>query len=110
MKKPKASVLAVSLVVMGVMILIALGISFSSLQSRKSSIGSSKSNVAFQNADSGVEVVMQRIKENASGDISDIDPDCNGIIEVSGKYRVELKDSSDPPAVVTGCARPVSDI
>ncbi|HEX7586519.1 MAG TPA: hypothetical protein VF390_02715, partial [Patescibacteria group bacterium] len=91
---------AVSLIVTGVMIIIALGIASSSIQSRKASIGSSQSNLAFQNADSGVEVVMQKIKSAST--ITDIDPvsdldGCNGIVNSSGKYKVELKKTDGTP-------------
>ena len=110
----KASILAVSLIIMGVMIVISLGIATSAIQSRKSSIGSSKSSVAFQNADSGVEIVMQKIKDNAdpADTISDVDPlsdsdGCNGIVNSANKYRVELR-KADGTAIV--CSDLVSDI
>jgi len=94
----KASILAVSLIIMGVMFVISLGIASSALQSRKASIGSSKSSVAFQNADSGVEIIMQRIKDNSSdSNLNNIDNDgtCDGIYtSPDGKYRAELKDAS----------------
>lgn len=97
-KTPKASILVVSLLITGMMIVIALGIASSALQSRKASIGSSQSNVAFQNADSGVEIIMQRIKDNVDDtDLRHIDSDgtCDGIYtSPDGKYMTELRDSS----------------
>lgn len=64
----KASVLAATLVVLGIVIATSLSVSLVSVKERQSSISSSKSNVAYQAADSGIEVFMQ--KKKSATDVS----------------------------------------
>jgi hypothetical protein len=60
-RKYKASVLAVSLIVMGIILASAISISTAALRERKGSIGEGKSSQAFQAADAGIEVVMNNL-------------------------------------------------
>lgn len=60
----KGSALVVTIMILGVIMVTALAISFASLQDRKASISSSRSNIAYQNAESGVEKVLQMIKDS----------------------------------------------
>ena len=104
-KNPKASTLMTALIVLGMILAIAIGVSTVSVQERRSSIGSNQSITAYQNADTGVERVLNElIKVRPSGNVNQISisgTSCNsstGLIEDSaGKFRVELQDSSDPP-------------
>ena len=107
-KNPKASTLMTALIVLGMILAIAIGVSTVSVQERRSSIGSNQSITAYQNADTGVERVLNEIiKVRPSGNVNQISisgthcdsgPSGTGIIEDDGgKFRVELKDSSVPP-------------
>ncbi len=92
LKTKKASVLAVTLIILGVMLVTALSMSIVSIMERKASMSSNKSNLAYSRADNGVEITLQDIKNNDGGMISAIDTDCDGIIEPNdGTYRIELK-------------------
>ena len=104
MKNRKASVLATSLIILGMILAIAIGISTVSIQERKSSSGSNRSGMAYQNADTGIEQVMNQIIKRLvpTDDVGKIvlnilETSCNsdGLIEVTGKFKVELKDSSE---------------
>jgi len=110
MKNKKASVLVVSLIILGVILLIAVSISAVSVQQRKASISSSSSNRAYQVAESGVEDVLQRIKNNPGGLVSAIDNDgnCNGTIDlIAAKgYKVELRSAG----AIVGCGAQISTI
>lgn len=75
-KKNQGSVLAVSLIILGMILTIALSVALASIRERKASMTSSKSDVAYQNAESGVEkameVILQDLRdgdENAAGEI-----------------------------------------
>ena len=61
--KKTGSALVVTLVVLGVIMVTALAISFAAIQGRKASMGSSRTTIAYQNAESGVERAMQMIKD-----------------------------------------------
>lgn len=63
--KFKASVLAATLIMLGIVLATSLSVSLVSVKERQSSISSSKSNVAYQAADSGIEIFMQK-KKNAA--------------------------------------------
>lgn len=109
-QKSKASVLVVSLIILGVILLIAISISSVSVQERKASMSSSHSSQAYQVAESGVEDVLERIKDN-SGDanLNNIDNDgtCNGTFNSPNGYKVELKDSN---GAILPCNSPVSAV
>lgn len=96
----RGSILAVSLIILGIMLISALSFSLVTIQERKASIGENTSNQAFQTASTGVEIVLQSIRNNIGGKLSDIDIDCNGTISADG-YSVQLQDDAGNP--VTGC-------
>lgn len=66
MKKIKGSVLVVTLIVLGIILVTALSVSLTSLKQRTASMGESKTGVAFQNAQSGIEIVMDGLLRNQS--------------------------------------------
>lgn len=122
-RKYKASVLAVTLIVMGIVLATALTISAVSVRERKGSIGEGKSSQAYQIADMGVEHILKiLIAENeATPDkkISDIVFDgcasCNGglIVCSDDNYEVQLKkeDPTDPDKTTEAeCNDSVSEI
>lgn len=109
--KSKASVLIVTLMIMGIIVTIALSISLVSLKEKRTSLGSARSTSAYQVADSGIEKVMQLIKDNyAAGTVATIDTDgtCDGIYNSTQGYQVELKDSAGN--IISDCASAVSSI
>lgn len=61
-KKTKASVLVVSLIVMSIVLLASMSIAFVATQERRASIGASKTGVVFQSADQVVEQTMKEIQ------------------------------------------------
>ena len=96
-KNQKGSVLGTTLIILSIFLAVSLSAVFVANQERRASIGASKSSIAFQAADSGIEAVMQRIVNNRSGTIANIDNtdgQCDGVVNSSGKYKVEFKDSS----------------
>ncbi|HPN96244.1 MAG TPA: pilus assembly PilX N-terminal domain-containing protein [Candidatus Moranbacteria bacterium] len=88
-KNYKASALAVSLIILSVVLFIALSISLVSLKERKASVGSSKSGIAFQNADSGLEVVLNKIMND--NDIENVGDLCDSGILKGDNYQAEIK-------------------
>jgi uncharacterized protein YegP (UPF0339 family) len=95
-KNKQASALVVSMIILGLILSIALSVSLVSILENKASTGSSKSNLAYSRADTGVEAVLQAISANIGGTINAIDGNCDGIIAAAdGKYEIELKDGDD---------------
>jgi hypothetical protein len=70
-RQRRASVLVVSLIILGVILVSALTFSLATLQQRKASIGSSHSDQAYQNAESGVEAAMSAVL-NTSGTVGNL--------------------------------------
>jgi uncharacterized protein (UPF0333 family) len=68
-KKSKASVLIFALIVLFIGIVAAIGAVSSSLISQKSSINTASSTQSFQVADSGAEIILNKIKNASDGDI-----------------------------------------
>ncbi len=69
-KKFQGSILAVSLIIMGIVLAAALSIATVSVQERKSSIGANSSDVVYQYSDSAVEAILRDIYsayENPAG-------------------------------------------
>jgi hypothetical protein len=66
-QKNKASVLVISMLILGAVITIALSLTLVALKERKTSISSSRSQVAYQMADEGVETVMNALLKVNSG-------------------------------------------
>ena len=100
--KYKGSSLVVSSVILIMILTIAISMGVVSLKERRASIGESKTNLAIQNAQSGVEAVLEEIKSLGSGALaSQIRPagtSCSGgkIKKTSSpSYEVELLDSDD---------------
>jgi hypothetical protein len=92
-KKPKASILVVTMMIMGIILISALSISLVSIQERKASLGSNKSSQAYQIADTGIENVMNAIITTRANSIktgADIGSCSDGKITGAG-YVVELK-------------------
>lgn len=111
-KKDKASVLAVTMIILGLVLSIALSASLVSILGNKASVSSNKSNLAYSRADSGIEDVLLRIK-NADPDIDtvaniDTDGNCDGIVNGTN-FKVELKDEAGI-LVSSDCSTKVSEI
>ena len=97
MAKHKASILAASLIILGMTLAVALMISLLALRERSGTLGLGNSTSAFQNANTGVEVVMKALENNSlTGSITGCqstdpdDPDKGKIVGTT--YKVELKD------------------
>lgn len=113
----KGSVLAYSLIILSVMLLIAISLSAVTLTQTKSSLTGQNSSQAFQTADSGVQVVLKKIKKaQPTANVNSIGCSGAGIITGSlsaGTYEVQLYeyDSSSGADVPMGdCSASVGDI
>ncbi|MDP1884791.1 MAG: hypothetical protein Q8L10_05540 [Candidatus Moranbacteria bacterium] len=97
-KKFKASILVVTMMIMGIILVSALSISLVSIQERKASMGANKSNQAYQIADTGIEMVMDDIINGDNDRVSDLTGcrPADGLIhnDATG-YTVELKDADE---------------
>jgi hypothetical protein len=71
-KTNKASILAVTMIILGIMLITAMSVSIVSIKERKASMGEAKSGQAFQNSQSGVELVMQAINKCGISDVTGI--------------------------------------
>jgi len=89
-KKHKASVLIMSMIVLSMILITTLTITLATLRGKKISIGSSKSTIAYQNAETGVERVMERL---ASGEYSTLGEFCDesSALLSGANYEAELK-------------------
>jgi hypothetical protein len=106
-KKHKASILAVTLIILGIVLASALSVSLVAVKQRQASLGSGKSNLAFQNADTGVEKVMEDIMKNSDKTVGDLNGFSGGKIMGDG-YKVELKDKDGN--IITNSSTKISDI
>ncbi len=99
----QASALVVTLIILGIVMVISLGIASSSVKERKSSLGSGRTVLSYQSADSGIERTLALIMDSDNNQIIDIDDDCDGILFnlVSVDYIVYLYDSGDD--IIIGC-------
>jgi len=104
-KNFKASALAVTLIILGIIIASALSVSFVALKERRGSIGASKSSSAYQMAETGIEQALYEVLKQTPppADTSKLsncqnNPDLPmyGYIVFDnppmGSYKVELKD------------------
>lgn len=81
-KNPKGMALVMALLVLIVISITALSIASVSLKERTASIGESQSSIAFQNAQSGMEKVMNEIKLMSSNDVDSLTCKSDDIYEV----------------------------
>jgi hypothetical protein len=95
MKKHKASILAVTMITLSIILVMALSVSLVAIKQRNASLGSGKSNTAFQNADTGIETVMNDIIKHSAYTVNQLTEGgtCTGerIVNSSSGYTVELK-------------------
>jgi len=107
----RGSILAVSLIILGLMLVSALSFALVSIQERKASTGANKSNQALQTANTGVEKVMQDILKSGHTKVSEL-LNCNsttGLIE-NGGYAVELKKSDNTKIICNDLNANIADI
>ena len=92
-KNPQGSVLVFSLMIMMIMLTVSLGIAAVSLIDQKATLSTSKSQVAFQSADSGFEEVLKKIKKDGYSTVEKLTniglggmtcDDSSGVAVVSG--------------------------
>jgi hypothetical protein len=109
LKKFQASILAVTMIILGIMIITALSVSMVSIKERKVSMGEAKSGQAFQNAQSGVELVMKEITKGGYSTIGDI---CATTAYTdTTSYKVVLKKADDSEInCTTNASDPISEI
>ena len=93
-KKFKASVLIITMIILGIMLVSSLSISLVSTRERKVAIGDFQSGQAFQNAQSGVELVVQDIKSGKTfaSQLSNCNSGTKLIEDTAISYTVELQD------------------
>jgi|GEM_PF-6565559 len=118
-EKNKASVLIVTIIILGLILLSVLSMTLVSFRERKASMGDVRSQQAFQNAEAGVESVLRaiisntdpakKISELTNFDCSQIAGIDNAILQETGptanlSYIAELKkfgyDSANPSTYV----------
>lgn len=117
-KKYPASILVVTIMILGIVLVTALSIATVSVKERNAAIGSSHSNKAYQNADSGIEIVMDKLVKNQDRAISDLVggstglscgiADTHAVITGSTGYAVELKKADE--SLPTNCTTLASEI
>lgn len=114
-KKTKASVLVFALIILFIGIAAAIGIASSTMISQKNSINTASSTQSFQVADSGAEIVLNKIKNASDGDtLGSLGLSCSsgvisGNIGTGKEYKVTAFkiDESNP---ITDCSASLSDI
>jgi len=102
-QEKKGSVLAFSLIIMFVLMIIAAGVATVSVKERKMSSDTGKSTVAFQVADGGAEMALEKIKDGwttvdelsdpAKGGMTCVDGVISGSLS-NGEYELTFEDSS----------------
>lgn len=79
-EKNKASVLIVTIIILGLILVSVLSMTLVSFRNRKASMGDVRSQQAFQNAEAGVESVLRAIIKNPTKKISELtDFNCSSI-------------------------------
>lgn len=96
----RGSVLIFSLVILSFMLISALSIAAVSVSEKKSSFSTEKSSRSFQVADSGVEIILQKIYKGGfdSSPLSALGSCSNGEISAtlnSSTYKISFYDNSD---------------
>lgn len=100
-RKFKGSVLVVSLLVLGIVLIVALSVGMVTLSERKISIGETNSNAAFQNAQTGIENLMTAINDKNNSKISQLTGSSwscvGGYLQDNSdsSYKMELSDETD---------------
>lgn len=111
-KKPKASVLVVTLIILGIITVTALSISLNSIRERKASIGSGRSGAAYQAAETGVENVLNKLLKNQDEAVGDLGLNCSRVgihaVLTGSSYTVELKKENEEES--TNCSTKASEI
>lgn len=116
-KKYQASVLVVTIMILGIVLATALSIAAVSNKERSAAIGSSQSNKAYQNADSGVESVLYALLNHPTDTVAiatglSCTTNSKNHAVVTGAtgtgYTVELKKANDIDS--TDCGTTASDI
>ncbi len=100
--KYKASALIITMIILGIMLITALSASIVSIREKKASMGENISGQAFQDAQSGVELVMRNILTGGLTTVSQLSncekntssPNYGFIVDTSVPYIVELEDVS----------------
>jgi hypothetical protein len=90
--KHKASILAVTLITLSIILVTALAVSLAAIKQRNASLGSGKSNLAFQNADTGVEEAMNEITGGTSATVGDV---CGNLPGTYTGYTVKFFDKDN---------------
>lgn len=96
-KHKKCSALVVTILVLGVILTVAISIMAVSLKERRSSLGSSRSLISYEAADSGVEEVLNDLLKGGYSNLTNI-PNCSAsshsIESSTFNYIVELRDNT----------------
>ncbi|HPN96243.1 MAG TPA: hypothetical protein PLK35_00590 [Candidatus Moranbacteria bacterium] len=103
MKKHKASILVVSLIILGAILVIALSISLVSIKERKASIGGGRTNLAYQAAETGVETVLNYLTSNSYelvNKLPNCDTETGKIFDPSTDKRYEVVLKNDDGDIV----------
>lgn len=106
----KASILAFTLIMLSILLLAGLSLMGSVAVDQRASIDSRKSVQALQSAESGSDIMVSKIRNNASGAISDLGSCSDGVIEgisSQGTYTVSFLDEDENPLA---CGSLVEDI
>jgi hypothetical protein len=106
----KGSVLVFSLVILSFLLVAALSVAVVSVTERRGSLATDRSNRSFQVADSGAEIVLQKIYKGNATDISALAIAAGGVCSggvisgsiSSGDYKISLYDDSG--VQLTNCA------
>lgn len=117
-KTKPASALIFTLIILFIGVVCAIGIASTTLIARKMSTTSGKSVASFQVADSGAEIVLQKMKDTLDSDsnakITDMGLSCNngtvsGNISSGKEYKITFLDENGNQ-LPAGCSAPISDV
>lgn len=117
-KKSKASVLVVTLMVLGILLITGLSISLVSVQERKASLSSNTSSLAYQSANSGIEAVMSAISTapNSNASVSSLSFPAQSNVSCSGgtisgpNFQVALMGSDGSVIACNDGSKKISDV
>jgi hypothetical protein len=115
-KKFKGSAIIVTFFVMLIILTTALSLALVTIKDMKASIGASKSNLAYQAADEGVEAVMYKILKEGNTKVNQVTPSSSncksdGLIwDKNNYYVVELLDDTEPTKTRISCNNSTADV